>query len=159
MILFFDRSVGTSIPRALQTLLPGRFIDVRYHDREFKKNEPDEVWLEKVGRDGWFVIGQDNSYHKRPGELYALVQYNLGCFYLPGMNAPKWETMRVFAAAYHNIIEKAQTTTRPFIYVVKTNGNLIKQDIPRSLDMFAIPENAPLSMDAIPRPGRRTVRN
>ena len=37
MILFFDRSMGTRIPRALRFLKPP--VEIRFHDEEFKKNE------------------------------------------------------------------------------------------------------------------------
>jgi hypothetical protein len=80
LIFFFDRSVGTSIPRALGLLrLP---LQVEYHERHFAPDEQDDRWLPLVGSWGWFVIGQDYRYHLMPNELTAVRQYEVGCFYL-----------------------------------------------------------------------------
>ena len=47
MILFFDRNVGTVVPKALKALnLP---IPVEYHDDLFPINTPDDQWLAQVG--------------------------------------------------------------------------------------------------------------
>ena len=78
MILFFDRSVGVALPRALLTLkLP---IPVEYHQQQFASDEPDDKWLPVVGKRLWTVIGHDSRYHLMPAELEALQRYKIGCF-------------------------------------------------------------------------------
>lgn len=75
-----------------------------------------------VGGYGWFVVGQDYSYHLHRSELAAIKDYDVGCFYLPGAQASRWEIMRYFARCYDGLIERAETTERPFIYrISKTN--------------------------------------
>ena len=54
----------------------------------------------------------------------------LGCFYLWGAQAPKWEIARCFARAYDRIIEAANNTPRPYIYWVSRTGKLNPQPIP-----------------------------
>ena len=124
MILFFDRSVGTAIPRALREYLKPPGIGVEYHQLYFDPAEQDDVWLPQAGAWDWFVVGQDYSYHERPTELHALRTYNVGAFYLWGAEEARWETLRVFARAYDKIIKAAKTTTRPFVYSVDRRGSL-----------------------------------
>lgn len=89
MTLFFDRSIGNGLPLALLKIkrLP---FDVVYHQQRFAKDAPDDAWLPQVGAWEWFVVGQDYRYHARPNELFAIKQYNVGCFYLWGSEAPQW---------------------------------------------------------------------
>ena len=127
MILFFDRNTGTAIPRALKEHLKPPSVEVEYHQLHFDQQEQDDVWLAQVGSRGWFVVGQDYRYHERPSELAALTAHSVGVFYLWGAEAPRWETMRVFARAYDRIIRAAQNTPRPFLYRVDRRGALQQQ--------------------------------
>ena len=122
MILFFDRSMGTRIPKALRFLKPP--VEIRFHDEEFKKDEHDDIWLPKVGRDGWIVISQDYSFHTNASELEAIKQYQIGCFYLWGATAPKWETFRILARAFDRVLSKAEHTPKPFIFRVHRTSQL-----------------------------------
>jgi len=123
MILFFDRSMGTSIPKALALLKPP--VEVVYHEQRFRPDEEDDQWLPEVGSWGWVVIGHDYKYHRMPNELAALKQYQVGCFYLWGAEAKKWDTMRLFARAFDRIVDAAEITPRPFVYRVEKGGRLI----------------------------------
>lgn len=122
MIFFFDRSIGVKIPEALRHVrVPN---DIELHQEHFAQNEQDDVWLSQVGVWGWIVFGQDYKYHEMPSELAAIRQHNVGCFYLWGSEAPRWETMRVFAKAYDKIVRAATVTPRPFVFEVRKNGGL-----------------------------------
>lgn len=128
MIFFFDRNIGTRIPKALQSLkLP---VDIEYHEKHFPMNEPDDRWLPIVGGWDWTVIAQDYKFHLLPNELYALKQYEVGVFYLWGANATRWETVRVFARAYDRIVAAAATTPKPFVYRIYKDGRLRPVTLP-----------------------------
>ena len=128
MTLFFDRSVGTGLPRALKQLkrLP---FEVKYHQEYFAIDAYDDVWLPQVGLWDWFVVGQDYRYHAKPAELFAIKQYGLGCFYLWGSEAPQWDSLRVFAKAYDRMMAVALTVERPFLYVVNHQGRVRPWDL------------------------------
>jgi hypothetical protein len=128
LIFFFDRSVGRAIPEALRILRLR--VQVEYHQLHFPADEQDDRWLPVVGAWGWLVIGQDYKYHRMPSELYALRRYSVGCFYLWGAQAPRWETMRVFAKAYDRIVDAAAATPRPFVYRVFRDGRLVSIPLP-----------------------------
>lgn len=128
MILFFDRSMGTIIPKVLVLL---KFpVRVEYHEKHFKSDLKDDKWLPIVGNRQWTVIGHDRKYHTMPNELVAIKQYNIGCFYLWGAEATRWEKMKVFASAFDRIVEADSNTPRPFIYDVDKMGKLKPIPIP-----------------------------
>ncbi len=122
MIFFFDRNIGRAIPEALRLLdLP---VQVEAHHDHFDQTEADDVWLSAVGSQGWIVISQDYKFHEIEPELEALKQHNVGCFYVWGAEAAKWDTMRTFAKAYDKIVKEDERAIRPFAYRVEKRGNL-----------------------------------
>lgn len=133
LTLFWDKNAPKTIPQALQTLkLP---VGIEYYLHHFSQSDKapeggDDAWLPMVGQWGWTVITQDYNFHNRENERYAIKQHHIGCFYLWGAEATKWEILRCFARAYDRIIHATQTTPRPFIYRVTRRGYLRKQDIP-----------------------------
>ncbi len=126
--LFWDRNLGAAIPTALQALSPPglitRYYDERYPDTANMPESGDAPWIEDVGKLGWFVISQDRRLHRRERERAALIRYNVGCFYIWGANASKWDTFRCFSLAYDRIIEAMVNTPRPFLYRILKNGTL-----------------------------------
>jgi hypothetical protein len=128
VIFFFDRSTGTAIPKALRDYLKPTDMQVEYHELYFDPLEYDDVWLPQVGDRGWFVIGQDYSYHERRSELAAIQTHGVGVFYLWGSEAPKWESLRALARGYDNILRVAATVDRPFVYRVHKHGGI--QEVP-----------------------------
>jgi hypothetical protein len=131
MILFFDRDLGTCLPVALiQLHFDRQFHEMHYHQQHFAQDEDDDIWLPKVGQWGWTIIGHDSSHHLKEPEISAIKQYNIGCFYLWGAEAKRWEKMQCFAKAYERIVKAEQTTPKPFIYKVIKSGRLQQVPIP-----------------------------
>ena len=122
LTFFFDRSVGTTIPRTLQRLeMPAR---VERHNEHFDRDAPDDMWLPEVGAKGWTVLGYDWSYHLNQAELAAIRQYSIGVFYLWGPDARTWERVCSFAKAYDRILNAIASESRPFIFRVRQAGTL-----------------------------------
>jgi len=130
MILFFDRSVGTAVPQILRWRRLKLPVQVEYHEMHFPTDEEDDRWLPIVGDWGWTVIGHDSSYNTKATGLSAIKQYEIGCFYLWGSEAPRWEKLRCFSRAYDRIVEADADTPRPFIYLVSQTGRLTPEPIP-----------------------------
>ena len=97
---------------------------VELHQDHFPHYENDDVWMPIVGARGWTLIGHDSQHHRRQSELSAIRDYQMGCFYLPGRNAVKWQKLRFFLNAYEKIVEVATTEARPFIYRINNRGAL-----------------------------------
>lgn len=54
----------------------------------------------------------------------------MGCFYLWGAEALRWEKMRCFLNAYDKILDAAANTPKPFIYRIYKPGNIGSIAIP-----------------------------
>lgn len=124
MILFFDRNLGTAIPKALREFLKPPGLQVEIHQDHFDQLAQDDVWLQQVGQWGWFVVTQDYSYHERATELAAIRTHNVGAFYLWGSEAHRWESFRAFAAGYDRLVRVTEIRERPFIFRIERHGGL-----------------------------------
>ena len=124
MILFFDRSVGTVIPRILKWHELHLPVGIEYHEGHFNMALEDDAWLPTVGNWGWSVIGHDRYHEKSENELSAIRQYGIGCFYLWGAESSRWEKLRCFARAFDRIVEAEANTPRPFIFDIARTGSL-----------------------------------
>lgn len=121
-VLFFDRDVGTALPQALNVLrLPTR---VEYLQNHFPADTQDDEWMPVIGSRGWLLIGHDRMHHRRSPERSAIQEYGMGCFYLWGAQARRWEKMRCFLNAYERIMEAIDVTPKPFIYRINRAGGL-----------------------------------
>lgn len=141
--LYFDRNVGWRIPEALRLL----GIDtVHHHTRRsllglketsslktlFAQDEKDDAWLRYVGERGWIVFTQDRKFHRAgfENELSAIKQFDVGCFYIWGAEANKWQKMVSLCKGLDSMIIAAVNTPKPFIYDLQKTGRLIQVPIP-----------------------------
>jgi hypothetical protein len=144
LTLYFDRNVGRKVPEALQLL--GLKNVIHHHTPRthlglkpikgqkglFADNETDDSWLKFVGEKGWIVLTQDSKFHKKgfENELSAIKQFNVGCFYIWGAEAPRWDKMIALCKAYENIVDASNVTAKPFIYSCSKGGSLSQIPIP-----------------------------
>jgi hypothetical protein len=142
--LYFDRNIGWRVPEAMRLL---GLKNVVHHNTDrthiglkpikgqkglFADDETDDSWLKFVGEKGWIVLTQDSKFHKTgfENELSAIKQFSVGCFYIWGAEADKWQKMIALCKAYENIAEASQTTAKPFIYSCAKGGSLTQIPIP-----------------------------
>lgn len=142
--LYFDRNVGWKLPEAMKLLgLKNIFHHntprvhlglkpIKNQKALFAPDETDDSWLKFVGEKGWIVLTQDSKFHKKgfENELSAIKQFNIGCFYIWGAEARKWEKMIALCKAYENIVKASSSTAKPFIYSVAKSGKLTQIQIP-----------------------------
>jgi|GEM_PF-700033 len=136
LTLYFDRSLGSAFPRALQILRVQNVIHQHMSAKEagiddigrrgsiFQDNATDDEWLSFVGKRGWVAFTQDYKMHLEPAPLAAIREHGVKVFYLWGSDATRWEKMRVFAKAYDRIIETACSKDGPFVFRVLKDGTL-----------------------------------
>lgn len=121
-MIFFDRSIPSSIPKAMIML---GLTHICYHDQFFMPDAPDPVWLAHAGRERWAVITRDKKIRIRPGEIEAIIKHDVGCFIVNANKPPtRWEYMKLFAQTLDRIGDLAATTPRPFIFTINRNGEL-----------------------------------
>ncbi len=127
MIFLWDRNIPKAVPEALR-MLRAPFDSEIHADRfpEFDqlRENGDESWISLLGDDDWFLLTRDHQLHRKPAEAAAIRRQRIGCFYVWGRNAKTWDMAQCLIAALPTIIEKAQSTPRPFIFRVDRNGRL-----------------------------------
>ena len=134
MIFFWDKNCPKTIPETFRKLGSPNGIEIyieHYPLSNSAQEGGDERWLEAVGQNGWIVITQDYSFHKeeKAAEMQAIKDYGIGCFYLWGARATKWQIVRCFFRAYDRIMLAAETTEKPFIYWISETGRLTKHPL------------------------------
>ena len=87
--LYFDRSVGHTLPRVLQLArLPVQ--NVRYQHEEFPQDAPDDLWLGHVGQLEWVAFTHDRHIAVNEAERCAIQHYGVRCFVLWGAQSTGW---------------------------------------------------------------------
>ncbi len=122
--LFFDRDVGIRLPETLERLRLG--VPIEFHQKHFPQDAKDDEWMPEIGARGWTLIGHDSRHHLVAAERAAIMDYQLGCFYLWGNSAPLWEKMRCFLRAFERILHTIQTSRPPFIFRITETGRLTR---------------------------------
>ena len=97
---------------------------VEYLQNHFPPDTRDDDWMPVIGSRGWILVGHDRMHHRRSPERSAIEEYQMGCFYIWGGQALRWEKMRCFLNAYDGIAEAIATTQKPFIYQVNRFSRL-----------------------------------
>jgi hypothetical protein len=120
-MIFIDRSVPKPVAEALKQVRD----DVSWLEDHFDHRAKETEWLPEVGRNGWLVILRDKRIRTRYGERQAIVENGVGCFILNQGNDPtKWEYLKLLALTLDEMLDKFETTARPFIYTVSRDGRL-----------------------------------
>ena len=127
MTLFFDRSLAKRLPRALRLL----GLTVITHDTHFDAKTKDEVWLQRAGKEGWFVITADEHIRHNESEWRALADHDVGCFILVGAGELKrWDTARMIARNWERIEDISQNRPRPFLCSLYSRGTPKFRELP-----------------------------
>jgi hypothetical protein len=128
LTFFFDRTFGKRLPKALESMGPP--VEIKYLQRVgFRADTPDDEWLSYAGQQGWIVLSEDRKWHDNAVETAAIVQNNVGAFYLPGAQRNRWFNLCFFVKRHQRLIRLAETTGRPFVYDVSLGGKIVRQDI------------------------------
>ena len=115
-VFFVDRSIGGII---LPERLAAAGLAVRRHDKLFKQDERDEVWISEVAERGWYALSNDKRIYTNPVQRGAVIDAGLGFFVLTGANAPMLTLADNFVETYPAILRFVARTRRPFVASVR----------------------------------------
>jgi len=121
MTFFVDNNIGEFLVYGLR----GFGVHIHHLKEIFPENTSDEVWLEFIGNEGWFLLTRDLRLNRKPIEREALKKYKVGAFYLRGKHLSRWDIIRQVVRLWHKIEELAGTTNPPFIYKIPPHGTKI----------------------------------
>lgn len=116
-----DRSLGGKIVAAA---LRSAGAVVKVHDGHFKKDDPDELWLTKVGASGWVALTKDEQILHRPAEIVALFEAATAVFALVGGDLKGTEIARAWIAALPVMRDVIAQADVPFVARVHADGSV-----------------------------------
>jgi hypothetical protein len=122
---FFDRDIGTAVPRALQ-IVRQAYDDVRYHDELFDPATDDVEWIRDVGQRGWVVITRNKKIGTNPAEVSAVRSANLRCFCLMQsrrFQLDRWRTLERVVKSWEDMQAELQVRPAPFFVGIRGDGS------------------------------------
>ena len=122
MNFFFDANLSDKLAEAMCLL--DRDGHVEHIKQKFPQDVKDEVLLEYVGREGLIFVTRDQKIRKRPAELSAFRQYNVGAFILTGKKLGKWQEIKQLICAWEEMKNHAAKTRKPFAFQVPPRGKI-----------------------------------
>ena len=123
MRFFIDNNLGENLAKGMKA-----FGEDVVHLKEFFAPDTDDpAWLARIGTEGWFLITRDLRVRKRPGELHALKEHDVGAFFLGGKNRSRCELIQQLVRNWPRLKELAESTRPPFAYRVPPSGSKIDQ--------------------------------
>ncbi len=122
MNFFFDNNLSPNLSKAMSILEEDG--DIKHLSEVFARNEKDEVWLQYIGKKGMILITRDKKIRKRPSELMAFRENNVGAFILTGKALGKWREIKQLICAWEEIKALSENTSRPFAYQVPPKGRI-----------------------------------
>jgi hypothetical protein len=124
MKLYFDRSIGKSVPLALRAVgVEVAFDAERYRHVPGVAPTPDDVWIEEASRRGEVIVYKDKRIRYRPEERAAFVRAGARMFLLAG-NLSRFEMLRLLMVAWREMVRLADLQRPPFIFRVGMRGEL-----------------------------------
>ncbi|MFL5067469.1 MAG: hypothetical protein ACJ8ED_22720, partial [Xanthobacteraceae bacterium] len=133
LTFYFDRNFGKRFPLLIRAARPP-FVVEFHHDPSnrfrFRHDTPDDIWMSKVGAEGWIVFSHDRKWHTELPVYAAIKQHKVACFYLAGGSTPVWDKLHCLMRGYEGIRNCIRTNRAPYIFDVAYNGRLTRVPIP-----------------------------
>jgi hypothetical protein len=121
--LYFDRSIGKAVPRALREV----GLRVAYHAERYPDEPalPDDRWIGDASRAGEVIIHKDKRIRYRPEERAAFVRASARMFLLGG-NLSRFDMLRALVVPWPEVVGLAVSEAPPFIYRIMSGGRLAR---------------------------------
>jgi PIN like domain len=126
MKLYFDRSIGKSVPLALRAVgVEVAFDTERYPHAPGAAPTPDDVWIEEASRRGEVIVYKDKRIRYRPEERAAFMRAGARMFLLGG-NLSRFEMLRLLMVAWPEMARLSAAVSPPFIFRIGSRGDLAR---------------------------------
>ena len=121
-MLFFDRSIGRSVPLALRQVGVG----VEIHDDLYPQRPvPDEEWIGDATARGSVLVTRDRRIRQRPAERKVVASAGARLFVLRGKGSTRLDMLRVLMIAWERMQTTIETEEAPaWIYEIDAGGRL-----------------------------------
>jgi uncharacterized protein with PIN domain len=116
----FDAHLPPGLAEALRVLgEPAEHVN-----EIFAPATPDETWLRYAGERGWCIVSRDVNITRKPHEVAALREAEVGAFFLlPGKHSPRLcQIIQVVIKHWPEMKRVAQRERRPFQFQIRERG-------------------------------------
>ncbi len=128
MKLFFDESVGTRVPGALQYIgIPAEEIARPTRSGPVALGMPDREWIPLIGAGGFLVVSHDLRMLAVPAERDALASAQVGAVFVDAGSEPRWRVLRLLLGRWEWLERIDSTEERPFAYRLPLRGRPRKE--------------------------------
>lgn len=114
---FTDRDLGKRFPQLLQDA----GLRVELHERHFKPDTPDEIWLSRIRERGWVAVTRDGRIRYSPLALEAMMSSGAQLFVIVG-KLTNDDAAAVFIARQKQIRALLAKNSDAFIAKVRRDG-------------------------------------
>lgn len=118
MRFFIDNNLSEQLAQGMNAF--GE--DVVHLKQFFADDADDEVWLKRIGEEGWFLVTRDERVRYRPSELAALKANEVGAFFLGGKNRSRCELIQQLVRNWPRMKDFAKRSKRPFAVRIPPSG-------------------------------------
>jgi PIN like domain len=112
----FDANLPQGLAEALRAV-----GEAAEHVNEiFAPATPDETWIRYAGERGWCIVSRDVNITRKPQELAALKESNVGAFFLlPGKRSPqRCQIVQTVVRHWPEMKRLATSERRPFQFQI-----------------------------------------
>lgn len=117
--LFLDRNLGS---KQLAEALTKQGFLVRVHDKHFKPDAADDVWLAACGQRGWIAITPDRRILKDVVSMRAIGENKARVFFLPKNNKNPQMWAPILTENWARIKSLLESRQPPFVAMLSPNG-------------------------------------
>lgn len=105
-----------NLPRGLVEALRAVGEPAEHVNEIFAPATPDETWIRYAGERGWCVVSRDVNITRKPQELAALREAEVGAFFLlPGKRSPqRCQIVQTVIRHWPEMKRLAKSESRPF---------------------------------------------
>lgn len=120
-MFFLDNNLSKNLAKGMKS-----FGEEVVHLQEiFPGDTKDEEWIKYVGEHGMILITRDNKIRWTPAEIKAIVENNVGSFFLGGKNLSRCKMIQQLVKLWPKIKILSTKTTPPYAFRLPPSGSKI----------------------------------
>jgi hypothetical protein len=122
--LFFDESIGTKVPDALDFIRAPGVDGIARPKRggDIQQGAADPDWLQWVGQHGYLGLSEDTAILQSAALVDLIRLSKCGLVLLKTGQAPRWEVLRLLLIRWEWLQAVDRDVPRPFAFVLGRNG-------------------------------------
>jgi len=128
LVIYLDENHCNN--KSILGVLARAAIRVERHLDHFERGTPDEIWLPKVGVNGWVLLTTDKRIRYRQTEKQAVIKHRIRMFYFSKNDLSGSQMAKALEIALPDIRNLCDKRQPPFFAAITRRGEVYLRDIP-----------------------------